>query len=302
MQSKTQTNSRLRLAIQKSGRLAEKSISLLMKCGLDFELRKDRLIHECKDFPIDLMMVRDDDIPEYVADGVCHLGIVGENIVEEKYFSDLSRDSESVQILMKLDFGFCRLSLALPEGVPFSGVKDLEGCRIATSYPSCLKRFLFHHRIEAKIIELSGSVEIAPGLNISEAVCDLVSTGGTLRSNGLREVFPVLESQAVMIRTAKSLDAVLAQELERLLQRVNGVIRASQSKYIMMNAPRSALDQIRKIIPGMEEPSIMSLGVESDRIAIHAVAKESLFWDTIESLKAVGASSILVLPIEKVVA
>ena len=297
-----QNKNRLRIAIQKSGRLAEKSISLLVKCGLDFDLRKDRLIHECKDFPVDLMLVRDDDIPEYVADGVCHLGIVGQNVVEEKYYSDTTKNSKSVETILRLGFGTCRLSLAVPEDMVFAGPESLNGTKIATSYPSCLRRYLIQKGISAQIVELSGSVEIAPGLKIADAVCDLVSTGGTLRSNGLREVASILESQAIIIRSSQAFSPVLAQDLERLIQRVNGVIRASQSKYIMMNAPKSALSQIQKIIPGMEEPSVMPLGLNGDRIAIHAVARETLFWETIENLKAVGATSILVLPIEKVVA
>lgn len=295
-------NNRLKIAIQKSGRLADKSISLLMKCGLDFDLHKDRLIHECKDFPVDLMLVRDDDIPEYVADGVCHLGVVGENVVEEKFFSDPNKKSNCIEVLVQLGFGSCRLSLAIPQEQPFSGLNDFKGMRIATSYPSCLKRYLSQNQIQAQITQLSGSVEIAPRLKIADAICDLISTGGTLKSNGLKEVVSILESQAILIRTAKPLSPILAQDLERLIQRVNGVIRASQSKYIMMNAPKDSLNQIQKIIPGMEEPSVMPLGLNGDRIAIHAVARESLFWETIESLKSVGATSILVLPIEKVIA
>ncbi len=295
-------NQRLKIAIQKSGRLAEKSVALLIKCGLDFDLRKDRLIHECKEFPIDLMLVRDDDIPEYVADGVCHLGIVGENVIHEQYISDPNKHPHSIQTLIQLGFGKCRLSLAVPEGMTYSSPSDLNALRIATSYPSSLKRFLSQNKIEARIIELSGSVEIAPNLKIADAICDLVSTGVTLKSNGLKEVIPILESQAVIIRTSKDLSPTLSQDLERLKQRIKGVIQASQSKYIMMNAPKTALNQIRKIIPGMEEPSVIPLGLGGERIAIHAVARETLFWETIENLKAVGATSILVLPIEKVVA
>jgi ATP phosphoribosyltransferase len=296
-----ETINRLRIAVQKSGRLADKSIALLMKCGIDFDLRKDRLINKCKEFPIDLMLVRDDDIPEYIADGVCHLGIVGENVIEEKYLSDSRKNSSSVQSLIQLGFGACRLSMAVPEEMNFSSLKDLNGLRIATSYPSCLKRFLNQNNITATVVELSGSVEIAPGLKIADVICDLVSTGGTLKSNGLKEVTTLLESQAAIFRTSKPLSPLLSQDLERLIQRISGVIRAYQSKYIMMNAPQKALAQIQKILPGMEMPSVIPLGLNSDRIAIHAVARETLFWETIESLKAIGASSILVLPIEKVV-
>jgi ATP phosphoribosyltransferase len=302
MKLPTTSPERLRLAIQKSGRLTDKSLAIFTKCGLDFDLRKDRLIHECKNFPIDLMLMRDDDIPEYVADGVCHLGIVGENVAEEKCFSNPNREANAVKVIRRMGFGTCRLSLAIPEGKTFNGIQDFQGLRIATSYPSSLKKYLKSFGVDAKIVELNGSVEIAPGLNIADAICDLVSTGGTLRSNGLKEVQTIFESQAVMIRSASTFSSELTATLDRLLQRVNGVIHASESKYIMMNAPTAALEKIRQIIPGMEEPSIMPLGTTGERIAIHAVARETIFWETIESLKAVGASSILVLPIEKVIA
>ena len=293
---------RLRLAIQKSGRLTEKSLSLFLKCGIDFDLRKDRLMHECKDFPIDLMLVRDDDIPEYIADGVCHLGIVGENVVEEKHFADPRVSTPQLSVVRKMGFGTCRLSLALPDETQVNSIQDFQGMRIATSYPNCLQKYLSQHGVTAQIIELNGSVEIAPTLKIADAICDLVSTGGTLRSNGLKEVFKIFESQAVLVRSTSRFSDELDSALSRLMQRVNGVIHASESKYIMMNAPVSALPQIKKIIPGMEEPSIMPLGTNGERIAIHAVARETIFWETIESLKSVGASSILVLPIEKVIA
>jgi ATP phosphoribosyltransferase len=285
---------RLRIAIQKSGRLAEKSVALFMKCGLDFDLRKDRLLYQCEDFPIDLMLVRDDDIPEYVADGVCDLGVVGENVLLEK--------GSKVEVITRLGFGGCKLALAVPEGETYEGPRSLDGKRIATTYPNCLQRFLAEHGVSAKIVELSGSVEIAPGLKIADLVCDLVSTGGTLRANGLKEVQTLFKSQALLVRNPRPLEPALARDLVRLLQRVDGVLQANQSKYIMMNAPRSALEKIQAIIPGMEEPSIIPLGVTGEKIAIHAVAREDVFWETIERLKEVGASSILVMPIEKVIA
>ena len=294
-------NNRLKISIQKSGRLAEKTISLLVKCGLDFDLGKDRLLHECKDFPIDLMMVRDDDIPEYVADGVCHLGVVGKNAVEEKYLSHPEKNPAAIEIVIPLNFGKCRLSLAVPEGAPFQGLFSLNRLKIATSYPNCLRKFLKQNDLTATIIELTGSVEIAPRLKIADLVCDLVSTGGTLKANGLKEIATLFESEAVLIRTSKSLPLALSQDLDRLLQRIQGVIQATQSKYIMMNAPKDSLERIRKLIPGMEEPSVMPIGLDGRKIAIHAVAREALFWETIEALKAVGASSILVLPIEKII-
>ncbi len=286
---------RLRIAIQKSGRLSEKSVALFTKCGLDFDLRKDRLLYECTDFPVDLMLVRDDDIPEYVAEGVCDLGVVGQNVLLEKNLG--------VETVMRLGFGPCRLAIAVPEKSAFTGVQWLHGKRVATSYPVCLEKFLAAQGVRAEIVVLSGSVEIAPSLNIADAVCDLVATGGTLRSNGLVEALTIFQSEAVLVRTPKPLHDDVSRDLARLLQRVRGVLDAVHAKYIMMNAPRSALDEIRRIIPGMEEPSIMELGGPgSEKLAVHAVARETIFWETIERLKAVGASSILVLPIEKVIA
>ncbi len=290
-------SNRLRIAIQKSGRLAEKSVALFMKCGLDFDLRKDRLLHECKDFPIDLMLVRDDDIPEYVANGVCELGVVGENVVREH-----SHGSDKLAEAIRLGFGGCRLAIAVPESLDISSPRELSGKRIATSYPNCLRRFLDAEDVTADIVELKGSVEIAPSLHIAEAVCDLVSSGATLRSNGLRELRTLFESEAVLLRTTRPFSAVMARDFERLLQRMRGVLEAAHSKYVMMNAPRAALEEIRRIIPGMEAPSVIPLGVDGTRVAIHAVARENIFWETIENLKAVGASSILVLPIETVIA
>ena len=292
---------RLRIAVQKSGRLSEKSLALLKKCGVDFEvgLGKARLIYSCPDFPLDLMLVRDDDIPEYVADGVCDLGVVGQNVLEER--AAAASKPEAVETLRALGFGRCRLAIAVPEGSGLDGVKKLAGKRIATSYPARLKRFLDEQGLAAEVVELSGSVEIAPALEVADAVCDLVSTGATLASNGLKELLTVFESQAVLIGTSKE-RAAAEGSLDLLLRRIDGVLRAAESKYIMMNASRSALARIQEIIPGMEEPSIMPLGASGERIAIHAVAREPVFWETIEKLKAVGASSILVLPMEKIIA
>jgi ATP phosphoribosyltransferase len=296
-----ETPIRLRIAIQKSGRLSEKSTSLFMKCGLDFDLHKNRLLHSSPEFPIDLMLVRDDDIPSYVADGVCDLGIVGENVLREKYFSRPDMKPGSLEVLMRMGFGQCRLSLAAPATFKYKGPESLEGLKIATSYPSCLQEFLNTHKVKAQIVELGGSVEIAPALEIADAICDLVSTGGTLLSNGLKEITPLFESQACMVRSSQSFSPQKTVLVERLRQRIDGVLRAGRSKYIMMNAPRSALSQILEILPGMEEPSVMPLGLDGQKVAIHAVASEDIFWNTIERLKSVGANSILVLPIEKVI-
>lgn len=292
---------RLRIAVQKSGRLNEKSIGLLEKCGIEFDVGsgKARLIYQCADFPMDLMLVRDDDIPEYVADGVCDLGIVGQNVLEER--ASAPGKTDAIETLRRLGFGRCRLSIAVPVESGIDSVAQLNGKRIATSYPGRLKRFAAEQKIKIEVVELSGAVEIAPSLEVADVVCDLVSTGGTLQSNGLKEILTVFESQAVLVRTRKPGPAVDGA-VDLLLRRIDGVLRAAESKYIMMNADRSALPRIQEIIPGMEEPSIMPLGTSGERIAVHAVAREPVFWDTIERLKAVGASSILVLPIEKIIA
>jgi ATP phosphoribosyltransferase len=289
---------RLRIAVQKSGRLNEKSLALLAQCGLNFDVQRgrERLLYQSADFPIDLMLVRDDDIPEYVADGVCDLGVVGLNVLEERF-----PENDRVTTLRELGFGRCRLAIAVPNAARFAGPKSLAGLRVATTYPVILKRFLDKNKVKARIVELSGSVEIAPSLEVADAVCDLVSTGATLTSNGLKEVLPILHSQALLISGRKPSASARAQT-ERLLQRIDGVLQAVDAKYIMMNAPRSALPAIQAIIPGMESPSVIPLGGPGDKVAVHAVARENVFWDTIEKLKGVGASSILVLNIEKIVA
>jgi len=294
---------RLAVAVQKSGRLNEKSLALLAQCGLTFDAVKwkEKLILRCADFPVDLMMVRDDDIPEYVASGICEMGIVGQNVLEERRASGAPGDAE-VEVVRELGFGRCRLSLAVPSASVYEGPRSLDGKRVATSYPGLLGAFLEDQAVRAEVIQLNGSVEIAPSLHIADAVCDLVSTGSTLHSNGLREVQTVFESQAVLIGTRKPLSGAVAEAKRKALVRVDGVRAAARSKYIMMNAPRAALPAIQKVIPGMEEPSIMPLGTSGERIAIHAVSREDVFWDTMEKLKAVGASSILVLPIEKIIA
>lgn len=292
---------RLRIAIQKSGRLSEKSTSLFFKCGLDFDLHKNRLLQSSTEFPIDLMLVRDDDIPNYVADGVCDLGIVGLNVLNEMFFNNPRADKGSIEIIRKLGFGGCRLSIAAPKSFDYQGPKSLQGLKIATSYPNCLQDFLNSNGVTAEIIELGGSVEIAPALKIADCICDLVSTGSTLQSNGLVEVERLFDSEACMVMTANSLSAEKTILLNRLEQRIEGVQKAGRSKYIMMNAPKDALSQILDILPGMEEPSVMPLGTDGKKVAIHAVASENVFWETIESLKSVGANSILVLPIEKVI-
>lgn len=288
---------RLRLAIQKSGRLHEKSVGLLSQCGIDFDRRKNHLISPCRDFPLDLLLVRDDDIPRLVDDGVCDLGIVGENVLTE--------EGSVSEVLRKLGFGYCRLALAVPDDGALGSVADLAGRRIATSYPTTLGAYLEGLSIAAKVVSLGGSVEAAPKLGLADAICDLVSSGATLEANGLVELETVSESEAALVRRPGDLPEVAAVALDRLLSRIDGVMRASRSKYIMMNAPAEAVDTICQILPGMETPTVIPIPTGAGGrplVAIHAVAREQVFWETMEQLEAAGASSILVVPIEKIIA
>jgi ATP phosphoribosyltransferase len=291
--------SRLRVAIQKSGRLSDKSLDVLKSCGVSFARSKDKLFWYGRDFPVDVLLVRDDDIPRLLLDGVCDLGIVGENIASEVMLERGNEDG--LDCLRKLDFGHCRLSIAVPEDVEIRSVKELEGSRIATSYPS-LTRFLMEQQgVKAEIVELAGSVEIAPGLGTADAIADLVSTGSTLRANHLRELEELYRSEAALFGRLEHIADDKRTLLNRLLSRLEGVMQARESKYVMLHAPRQALDQITELLPGVEHPSIMPLE-GSDRIAVHAVCGEAVFWEHLEALKAVGASAILVLPVEKMLA
>ena len=283
----------LKIAVQKKGRLAEPSRQILKSIGLDFEHYEGRLFSPCRNFPLDILFLRDDDIPEYVQDGVTDLGIVGLNVVQEKAAQVVELDS--------LDFGACTLSIAVPRNSSFRSVYDLENKRIATSYPRVLKRFLELKKIKARIIEISGSVEITPSLNVADAICDLVSTGSTLQINELEPIEIVLKSEAFLIANPQSLKDRKRQELtERLRVRLQGNLRARKTKYVMMNAPNEALEEIRKILPGMKSPTVMPLA-EEDMVAIHSVVPEEVFWDVMEKLRKTGASDILVVPIEKMV-
>jgi ATP phosphoribosyltransferase len=288
---------RLRIAVQKSGRLSERTFELFDRCGLSFEWGSAKLFLSSESFPIDLMKVRDDDIPGYVAEGVCDLGIVGLNVLRE---SEL-RGGAGSRVVMKMGFGGCRLALAVPQDLAYDGVESLQGKRIATSYPGLLGSYLAERGVRADVLPIHGSVEIAPTLRIADAICDLVSSGATLRSNGLVEVATVLESQSVLVASTRDWPAEKQSHLDRLLQRIRGVLSAESTKYIMMNAPRDRLDAIRRILPGMEDPSILPLQGDPTRVAVHAVAREEVFWETMERLKEQGATSILVLPIEKVI-
>jgi ATP phosphoribosyltransferase len=292
---------RLKIAIQKSGRLADASLDLLRKCGITFAHSRDRLFCFGLSLPLDLLCVRDDDIPQLLHDNVCQLAIVGQNTVTE--FS-LSRDGQPGRIteLRRLDFCHCRLALAVPEGFSYSGPGSMAGKRIATSYPATLRHFLSSHRIDAVPVRLSGSVEVAPQLGTADAIADLVSTGTTLRANQLREVETISHVQAAIFRH----DAPLHDDGEalvgKLLKRIDGVQQAAESKYVMLHAPRSAVEKITALLPGAESPTILPLDGADDRVALHAVCREGVFWDHIEELREAGATAVLVLPIEKMLA
>jgi ATP phosphoribosyltransferase len=291
---------RIRLAVQKSGRLTDPSLDLLARCGLKLSRGKDQLMGYGENMPFDILFVRDDDIPDLVQEDVCDLGLVGLNVIEEKRLELAARGAPArFQTLRTLGFGRCRLSLAVPAEHGYDGPASLQGKRIATTYPYMLDRFLQQHGVRAEIVTLSGSVEIAPRLGRADLVCDLVSTGSTLQANHLREVETVLESHAVLIRTPVPLATEKNDWVERLLLRIEGVEQVKESKYVMLHAPRSALAAIRRLLPGSESPTIIPLEGSPDRVAVHAVCRENVFWETLEALKKAGASAVLVLPVEK---
>jgi ATP phosphoribosyltransferase len=294
---------RLKLAVQKSGRLTEPSLELLMRCGLKLSRGKDQLMGFGENMPLDVLFVRDDDIPDLVQEDVCDLGLVGLNVLEEKRLELASHGHAArFQHVRTLDFGRCRLCLAVPEGVPYDGPASLRGRRIATTYPFLLAQYLSQRDLVAEIVTLSGAVEIAPRLGRADLICDLVSTGSTLQANHLREVETVLESHAVLIRTPVALPPAKDEWAQRLLLRIDGVQQVRESKYIMLHAPRAALPEIKKLLPGTESPTIIPLEGFPDRVAVHAVCPENVFWETLESLKKAGASALLVLPVEKMLA
>jgi ATP phosphoribosyltransferase len=294
---------RLKIAVQKSGRLTDSSLDLLSRCGLKYSRGKDQLMCYGENMPLDLLFVRDDDIPDLVQEDVCDLGVVGLNVVEEKRLSFGARGIAPLfEIVRTLDFGRCRLCIAVPDGFDYRGTDSLQGRRIATTYPNILGRFLGERGVRAEVVVLSGSVEIAPRLGRADVICDLVSTGSTLAANHLRQAEVVLESQAVLIRTPVPIPAQRQDWTRRLLMRIDGVEQVRGSKYIMLHASRSALPAIAKLLPGSEAPTVIPLEGLGDRVAVHAVCRENVFWETLEQLKGVGASSVLVLPVEKMLA
>ena len=283
----------LRIAIQKKGRLADKTNELLAGIGLRFADYKNRLIVKSENFPVELLLIRDDDIPEYVQDGVCDLGVVGQNVIAEK--------AADVDEIYQLGFGKCRLSIAVPKNVgELSSIEKLNGKRLATSYPTLTKNHFAKRGMNVDVVEISGAVEIAPALNVSDAICDLVSTGSTLRANGLIEIDDVLRSQAVLIQTRQELSAEKQALIDRLLVRISGRQKAEKSKYIMMNAPKTALDKITEIVQGSKSPTVLPLA-DPNMIAVHAVIRTSDFWEAMEQLKEVGASDIVMLPIDSLI-
>lgn len=282
---------KLRIAIQKSGRLYEDSVQLLKECGIDLRNVKDRLKTESDNFPLEVFFLRDDDIPQYVEDGVADIGIVGENVLLEK--------NKQAVVVEKLGFGKCRLSVAIPRAMEYEGVKSLQGKRIATSYPFLVNKYLSDNGVQAEMHEISGSVEIAPGIGLADVVADLVSSGSTLFMNGLKEVESILQSQAVLVKN-NGLAPAQEQLLDKLLFRIRAVKKAKRNKYVLLNAPNEKLKDIISLLPGMRSPTVLPLA-EPGWSSVHSVLSEDTFWDIIEALKSAGAEGILVVPIEKMV-
>ncbi|GHB26298.1 ATP phosphoribosyltransferase [Mongoliitalea lutea] len=284
-------NTIIRIAVQKSGRLSEDSLSLIKECGIKFYNGTGKLKSTSTNFPIEFLFLRDDDIPGYVADGVADLGIVGENELVEK--------DKDVNVLKKLGFSKCRLSLAIPKGEEYLNIHYFQGKSIATSYPKILGDYLAKHNVSAEIHEISGSVEIAPSIGLAEGICDIVSSGSTLMMNGLKEVEEIFKSEAVLIANNSLSEEKLAI-IDKLLFRINAVQTGKSNKYVLMNAPNASLDRIIELIPGMRSPTILPLAQEGWS-SVHSVLSEDQFWENIEELRAAGAEGILVVPIEKMV-
>lgn len=282
----------LRIAIQKSGRLQEGSLELLKESGLSFSNGKDQLKTQARNFPVEVLFLRDDDIPQYIEDRVADVGIVGENVFTEKQRKNV--------LIKRLDFAKCRVSIAVPRSEDYQNVSWLSGKNIATSYPNIVRQFLSANGVKAGIHEISGSVEIAPGIGLADAICDIVSTGSTLLSNGLREVAVVMQSEAVLI-ASQDLSSEKQKILDQLLFRIEAVNSAKNNKYILLNCPNEAISKITSIIPGMKSPTIMPL-TRPGWSSLHSVVNENDFWEKIGLLKSLGAEGILVIPIEKMIA
>ena len=292
------TEQRLRIALQKKGRLAEDSYALLKKCGLRFAIRGGGLLARVKNMPIDLLLVRDDDIPSFVASGAADIGIVGENVLVEEQLS--AKTPLDATITMRLGFSRCKLCLAASDKSGITSADQLKGTVIATTYPGVLGQYLADKKIKAKMVEMKGAVELAPSIGIAESICDLVSSGATLEANGLTAFETILASEAVLISSDRKMSADKSDVFEKLKSRIDGVLKSTETKYIMLNAPKSAVDAITEILPGSDAPTIIPLA--NDLVSMQAVCTENVFWETLEDLKALGARSILVLPIEKMMA
>ena len=292
---------RLRIAVQKSGRLSDDSIALLKAIGIKLYIRDRLLIAHSTNEPIDLLRVRDDDIPGLVMDGIVDLGFIGENELEEKMLERKAAGKASdFEVLRRLDYGGCRLSIAVPQEMKYEGIQSLEGKKVATTYPYLLERYFKENNINARAVMLTGSVEVAPRAGVADAICDLVSTGATLEANGLVEEDVIFRSKAVLIQRA---DGALSEQkqalVNRLVPRIDGVIQAKESKYIMLHAPKAYLEQVKSLLPGAENPTVLPLAGSDDAVAVHVASPEDLFWETMEKLKSLGCRSILVMPIEK---
>lgn len=292
------TEQRLRIALQKKGRLADDSYALLKKCGLRFAIRGGGLLARVKNMPIDLLLVRDDDIPSFVASGAADIGIVGENVLVEEQLS--AKAPLDATITMRLGFSRCKLCLAASDSSGITSAKQLKGTTIATTYPGVLGQYLAEKKINATMVEMKGAVELAPSIGIAESICDLVSSGATLEANGLTAFETILNSEAVLISSKREMLAAKSEVFEKLKSRIDGVLKSTETKYIMLNAPKSAVDAITQILPGSDAPTIIPLA--GDLVSMQAVCTENVFWETLEDLKALGARSILVLPIEKMMA
>ncbi|MGN7204638.1 ATP phosphoribosyltransferase [Pedobacter sp. SAFR-022] len=279
----------LKIAIQKSGRLNEKSVEILKNCGLSFENYKSSLISTVSNFPLEILFLRDDDIPEYVQDGIADLGIVGENVITES--------GAQVSYLQKLSFGKCTLKIAVPNNSDITEISELEGKAIATSYPVILEKYLLENNVNAQVRTISGSVEIGPGLGLSDAICDIVSTGGTLKSNGLKPFAEVMKSEAVLIGRE---GAEFEPEVLELLQRVRSVLRAKETKYVVLNVAKTNLEKVVALLPGVKSPTVVPL-FDEGWVALHSVIAEQDFWEKINALKAAGAEGIVVMPMEKII-
>ena len=282
---------KINLAIQKSGRLNKESISLLEKAGIKFDNFKDQLKVDCQNFPLNIYFLRNSDIPRYLSDGVVDIAIIGQNLIQE---SELNIDE-----IMNLNFSRCRVSIAIPLNMKYSGLKDLNNLKIATSYPNTLKKFLSNNNINCEIHKINGSVEISPNIGLSDAVCDIVSTGNTLYKNNLKEVLTIFDSQAVLCNS-NNFDLTKKEILDKLIFRINSVLRAKQSKYILMNVPNDKIKMVSSLLPVLKSPTVLPLEMEGWS-SLHTVIDDDKFWESIDSIKEAGAEDILVCPIEKMV-